>query len=129
MAKRQFYGVKYPFTNDMAEMYYVDLNKDKKAKVRSQIMHVVFTPKGQYIRNPEFGTDLIRHIFEPNDSVTWEAVKTEVRESVAKWIPDVVINNVSVVSKDDEAFSVFVRLDYSVRDGNKTMTDSIVTKI
>ena len=64
MAKKQFFGVKYPFLNDNERHFYVAANESVADKVRSQLMHIVFTPKGQRIRNPEFGTDLIKYIFD-----------------------------------------------------------------
>lgn len=129
MAKKQFFGIKYPFITDSYEKFYVDANKTLKEKVRSQLMHVVFTPKGQRLRNPEFGTDLIKFIFEQNDSTTWEAVKNEVSESVSRWVPNATINNIQVVKNENDESEVYVRLDYSVSEGNMTTNDSVVVQI
>ena len=129
MAKQQFYGVKYPFVAEDVENYFIDVNKTLKDKVRSLIMHIIFTPKGQKLRDPEFGTDLIRYIFEPNDNVSWEGIKTEISESISKYINGVVINNISVVQNDSEAAEIYVRLDYSVSDGINVVEDSIATKL
>jgi phage baseplate assembly protein W len=129
MAKQQFYGVKYPFVAEDVENYFVDVNKSLKDKVRSILMHVIFTPKGQKLRDPEFGTDLIRYIFEPNDNVSWEGVKNEVSEVVNKYVKGVTINNISVVQNDSDAYEIYVRLDYTVSDGINVVKDSIATKI
>jgi phage baseplate assembly protein W len=92
-------------------------------------MHVIFTPKGQRIRNPEFGTDLIKYIFSPNDGDSWEGVKNEIITSVERYIPNVILNDVRVVQSDDERAEIYVRIDYSVKDGNKITNDSIITQI
>lgn len=75
MAITQKYGIKYPFTSDNDENIYLDLNQNRLDKITSDVLHVIFTPKGQKIRNPEFGTDLIRYIFEPNDEKTLADIK------------------------------------------------------
>jgi phage baseplate assembly protein W len=129
MAKRQYFGITYPFTSDGFQNFYVDANESIKEKVRSQLMHIVFTPKGQRIRNPEFGTDLIKFIFEPNDSTTWEAVKNEVSESVRRWATNIIINNIQIVKNEEDESEVYVRLDYSVSEGNKVTNDSIVVQV
>ena len=129
MAKRQYFGIKYPFTSDGFQKFFVDVNESTKEKVRSQLMHIVFTPKGQRIRNPEFGTDLIKFIFEPNDSTTWEAVKNEVSESVRRWATNIIINNIQIVKNEEKESEVYVRLDYSVSEGNKVTNDSIVVQV
>ena len=106
MNKKQYFGITYPFRSDGFQHFFINANGDTKDKARSELMHIVFTPKGQRIRNPEFGTDLIKFIFDPNEDITWEAVKNE----------------------EDEA-EIYVRLDYSVSEGNKTTKDSIVVRV
>ncbi len=49
MAKRQFFGIKYPFTTNDYQNFFVDVNMSEKDKIRSQIMHVVFTPKASVL--------------------------------------------------------------------------------
>lgn len=129
MAKRQYFGIKYPFKNEGFQHFYIDANDTLKDKARSTLMHIVFTPKGQRIRLPEFGTDLIKHIFEQNDGTTWEAVKNEVAESVTRWAPNIVLNNISVVKNEDNESQIFVRLDYGIKEGNMITNDSIVVQV
>lgn len=129
MANKQYYGIKYPFTCDGFQNFYADVNSSLKDKVRSQVMHVIFTPKGQRLRKPEFGTDLIKHIFEPNDSVSWEAVKNEVMESVKRWVDNVSVNDIQVVKSEDDKGEIFVRVDYSVSEGNKVVSDTVIASI
>lgn len=129
MKKTQHYGIKYPFVAQDTENYFVDVNKSKKDKVRSLLMHIIFTPKGQKLRDPEFGTDLIKYIFEPNDNVSWEGIKNEVSESVRKYVNGITINNISILQNDEEMAEIYVRLDYSVSNGIDVVNDSIVTKI
>lgn len=129
MANKQYFGIKYPFTSEGYQRFYVDTNEDVRDKVRSALMHVVFTPKGQRIRMPQFGTDLIKFIFEANDDVTWGVVKDEVDKAVRRWVPNVNVNNVQVVRNEEDESEIFVRLDYSVSDGNKVTTDSVAIQV
>lgn len=129
MSKKQFFGIKYPFTSQDSENYFIDVNKSIKDKVRSILMHVIFTPKGQKLRDPEFGTDLIKYIFDQNDSISWSSVKDEVSEMVKKYANGVTINNISILKNNDENSEIFVRLDYSITNGFNEVKDSIVTKI
>lgn len=129
MPQVQYYGVKYPFTVNNEENYFVDVNYDLKDKVKSLLMHVIFTPKGQKIRDPEFGTDLIKYIFDPNDTESWEIVKNEIGEAVKKYINGVTINNISMLENDDDAHQMYIRFDYTVSNGIKKITDSLITKV
>jgi phage baseplate assembly protein W len=129
MAKKQFYGIKYPFIAQDEEKYFVDLNKDIKSKIKSLLIHVVFTPKGQRIRDPEFGTNLIKYIYDVNDEETWGNIKNEIKDVVMKYINGITINEVSVLSAEDDRRDVYVRLDYTITRGLQEETDSLITKI
>lgn len=129
MAKKQFYGVKFPFTAQDEENYYLDANKTLKDKVRSLLMHVIFTPKGQKLRDPEFGTDLIKFLFEPNESETWENIKMNVSESINRYVSNITLNNIEVVVSEDEPRAIYVKVSYTVSNGITSTKDSFITKI
>lgn len=129
MAKKQFYDIKYPFISQDEENYFVDLNRDMKSKIKSLLIHLIFTPKGQRIRNPEFGTDLIKFIYEPSDNQTWSAIKDEIREVVSSYIDNVEINEINVLPADNDTQDIFVRVDYTILGGMTNETDSLITKI
>jgi phage baseplate assembly protein W len=129
MAKKQLFGIKFPFINDNVKKYYVAANETTADKVKSQLVHIVFTPKGQRIRNPEFGTDLIKYIFNQNDDMSWEAVKNEISESVTRWSTNMSLRDIRVVQAEDDPSQIFVRLDYSVTEGNKVTNDSIAVQL
>ena len=92
-------------------------------------MHIVFTPKGQRLRSPEFGTDLIKYILDPNEGTTWEAIKNEVSESVNRWATNITINDIQVVKNEEDESEIYVKLIYSVSEGNKVTNDSIVVQV
>lgn len=129
MAKQQYFGIKYPFTSVDFQNFFIDVNSTPKDKVRSEVMHVIFTPKGQRIRMPDFGTDLIKYIFEVNDTESWQGVKNEISESVRKYVPNVTLNNIQVMKDEERIGEIYVRIDYSVREGLKITNDSIITKL
>ena len=55
--------------------------------VKSEIMHLLFTPKGQRLRSPNFGSRLIQFIFNPNDQDTWTDIVSEFKDMVKQWVP------------------------------------------
>ena len=129
MSKYQYFGIKFPFTHNDYTKFFVDANMTEKDKVRSQIMHVIFTPKGQRIRDPEFGTDLIKYIFSPSDNESWDGIKNEITTSVQKYIPNVILKNIRVAQSEDERAEIFVRMDYSIKEGNAIINDSIIAQL
>lgn len=115
---KQYYGVKFPFTDNNLDGHFIDLNENLDDKVASEILHVILTPKRTRLRRPDFGTDLIKFIFEPDDSITWDAVSKEVSESVSKYVRNAGIDNVAVVYGEDDPNAVYLDIRYSVKRGN-----------
>lgn len=128
MIKKQYFDIKYPFTNDGVEKYELDLSRNEKEKVASQLLHLLFTPKGQKLRKPQYGTDLIQYIFEPNENLAWQSIKAEIQNSVNRWLPGVDLTNVEVMASENGE-QIFVRIDYSVRNGNYVYNNSIAVEI
>ena len=54
-----------------------DLNTIKA--IKADLMHLLLTRKGQRLYNPDFGTDLLKFIFEPEDGMTLDGIKQESR--------------------------------------------------
>lgn len=129
MAKKQYMGIKYPFRADDFQHFFVDANNNAKDKARSELMHIVFTPKGQRVRLPEFGTDLIKFIFDPNEYTTWESVKNEVSDSVSRWASNIKLNDIQIVKNENDDSEIYVKLVYSISEGNKITNDSIVVQV
>ena len=100
MALTQRYGIKYPFTLENDEELYMDLNPTKEESLKSRLLHVIFTPKGQRLRNPDFGTDLIKYIHEPSDETTFERLRNDITQQVYKYVPDVTFKDISIYNDD-----------------------------
>lgn len=127
--KKQYYGIKFPFTSNNLNGFFLDLNHDLKEKVESEIAHVILTPKGSRLRNPEFGTGLARYIFDPNDDITWDDVKSEAINAVSKYVKDVQLENISVVQNTDDDKAIYLTIYYMVKKGVKEEHNSTIIKL
>jgi len=124
----QRYGIKYPFTSDNEEKMFLDVNNSEAECIKSKLLHVIFTPKGQKIRDPEFGTNLIQFIFSQNDSNTMSDIRKEISDCVSKYVPEVIFKNINVY-KEDEEKSIVVTIDYDAKIGNKVESTTVGVKL
>lgn len=129
MAKIQYYGIHYPFTSTGLTKTFVDLDSDPQKAMQSDIMHVIFTPKGQRIRNPEFGTNLIQYLFNPNDNETWTDVKSEIKSTIAQFVPNVTLTDLNVYANGGDGHGLVAEISYSVNEGNSPSDYTIITNI
>jgi phage baseplate assembly protein W len=128
MINLQKYGIKFPITVISDEKSLFDTNFLLSDAVNSEIFHVIFTPKGQRLRDPEFGTNLIKFIFDPNDMQTWDGVVSEVKEAITRYVPNCKLNDINVLEGDDGS-GLYVSIEYSVWNNGVVSTYKTVTKI
>lgn len=127
--KKQYYGIKFPFTSVNLNGFFVDLNTDFKDKAASEIAHVLLTQKRNRIRHPDFGTNIIRYIFEPNDELSWDAVVSEAKVSVGKYVPNASLEEIQVMTMEDEPEKIFLDIRYSVKKGIVVENNRMVIKL
>ena len=84
MATR-YININYPF-KDSNTGFFLDLNSDDQNAIKADLLHLILTRKGQRLYNPDFGTDLLRYIFEPNDSLTLSKISEEITTVVKKYL-------------------------------------------
>jgi len=107
------YGITFPFS-DSEEGLFLGMNELADSEVRSNLVHLILTIKGSRYFLPDFGTNLMRLIFEPLDNGTKASIDSEIRETVEEFIPNLNINNVDVKSAED------LRIEESNEELNKT---------
>jgi phage baseplate assembly protein W len=146
------YGITFPF-GDSQEGLFLGMNELANAEVRSNLVHLILTIKGSRYFLPDFGTNLMRLIFEPLDSGTKASIDREIRESVEEFIPKLNINNVDVKSAEDlraeesdgeadqtrdntfgvgdseREYTIRIRIDYSIGSGMFESRDFVIINL
>lgn len=127
--KKQYYGIRYPFTNENQDEVYVDLDGTYFDGTRSRVLHVLFTQKGQRLRNPEFGTNLIKFLFEPSDDLTFGDLKQELVSDISRYVKNVEFNDIDIVRDENDDNHTIVMVTYTVKTGNKSTRTTVGVKI
>ena len=71
---------------------------------------------------PDFGSDLKKFIFEPNDNITHSEIKDNLNETIKKYIPNLVVDSIDFKKNDIEEL-IIVELKYTVVDGTFASSD------
>ncbi len=128
MANGKYININYPFKNS-PKGFFLDLNSDDNAAIKADLMHLILTQKGQRLYNPDFGTNLIKFIFEPNDSMTLTGIKEEITNVVKKYLPKLQINEISVTESTESEYAAVVRLDYTITDDVFSIADFVIINL
>lgn len=128
MPNSKYINIRYPF-QDGSTGFFLELNSDDNNAIKSDLMHLILTRKGQRLYNPDFGTDLLKFIFEPDDNLTLSNLQQEISKTVKKYLPNLSINYITVTPSPDSPFAAVVAISYTVTDNVFTSTDLITIQI
>jgi phage baseplate assembly protein W len=129
MALTQKYGIKYPFTLENDDELYMDLNTTREEALKSRLLHVIFTPKGQRLRNPDFGTDLIKYIFEQADETTFDRLRNDISQQVYKYVPDVSFKDISIYNDEKSDNGKIVIIHYAIKSGMNEVEQTAAIRV
>lgn len=88
--------------------------------VRDMIEQVLFTSPGERVNRRDFGSGLLRSVFEPVGAPFLAATESTVRASLVQWLCDVVTIDEVVVRNNDATVEVTVR--YVIRGTEERRT-------
>ena len=83
--------------------------------VRQAILLLLSTIPGERVMRPDYGCDLFRLIFSPNDNTTAGLAMHYVRQAIRKWEPRVEIESLDAVPNDIDRARLDINLIYHLR--------------
>jgi phage baseplate assembly protein W len=155
MADGITYGINFPF-RDSNRGDYLELTQYQSQEIRADLIHLLLTRRGSRYYLPDFGTRLYEFIFEPLDGITFNAIESDIRDSVNRYMPNLLINNITIQSADliDEApvnaektnfdevdkiyrfpgkgtaeYTAKIKIDYSTNNNTFAQSDFVIINI
>ena len=88
-----------------------------KDQIKSNLINLLLTDKGERIMNPEVGADIRRSLFEniTNDSV--ELLQFKIIDAISIFIPEIELGNVEVIP-DFDYNTLNITVSYRLRISN-----------
>jgi len=155
MADGITYGINFPF-RDSNKGDYLQLTEFQSSEIRADLIHLLLTRKGSRYFLPDFGTRLYEFIFEPFDGLTFNAIESDIRDAITKYMPNLIVNNISITPLDqseetnpgigspsvDDVSSIFrvpgkgtadytakVKIEYSTAGATFSQSDFVIINI
>ena len=122
---KQRYDIKFPFTENNEEGLFLDLNNSVEDKALSDLVHVILTPKRSRIRRPDFGTDLMKFIWEMNDDTLWNDIRDEIKASVSKFVENVTLDDIIILRDTNNDNKIVISIRYTLKKGNKEIQNEV----
>ncbi len=112
-------GVNLPFVRDNKTGWF-DQSFTTLDAAKSNLRNLLLTMKGERLMQPNFGTDLMKLVFEQDDGTLVDRIRETIIDAVEFWLPYLNLNTIEVndsVETDDMNFNRFnVKLVFSLKN-------------
>ncbi len=111
-------NIRFPIEDDINNKYF-SLTSTSKDAVSSNLMLLMLTEKGYRYYMPDYGTYLIKYMFEPNDNITINDVKDDLKSTVEKYLPEIKIIDMTheKISENEQIINVSYSYNSNVFTG------------
>lgn len=117
-------GVKFPF--NAPGVFAKSFTTFEQAS--TNIKSLLLTRKGERYEQPNFGTELLNLVFEPNISELKDFVSTTINDAVNFWLPYITITELNIVTGEDDPTLVHnlkISISFTVTGSNSEETITI----
>ena len=107
-------GVSLPFDGPAGPFNSTYSTKDQ---IKSNLINLLLTNKGERIMNPQFGCDLKKSLFENITENTTFLIENLIRTNVAFFIPEININSIEIGEATDinNPNAIAVNIKYTIK--------------
>lgn len=102
---------------------YFNQGTDALTQIKSNLINLILTKRGERIMQPLFGCTIHNLVFEQITDNTIASARASVEEAVQLWMPFILIKDVSI-SKNEDEHKVYATISYNLRS-NVKITDTI----
>lgn len=113
--KNKAIGIKLPFNGGGV----FKSTYSTQDQIKSNLINLLLTYKGERILNPEFGADLPRLLFDQITDETYNKIQNQIISSVTTYIPEIILTNIEI-TPDTDINSLYINISYQIKlSGNK----------
>jgi len=124
----RFINIEFPFQDDNKGKF-LSMNNISELAIKSSLMHLLLTNKGERLYLPDFGANLRQYLFEQNDGEVQSNLRQEIQTAVSKYIPNLNLDEIKVIGGTEgqtrNEQHTLVEINYTVTDEAFKRSDSV----
>jgi phage baseplate assembly protein W len=82
-------------------------------QIKSNMINLILTNKGERIMNPEFGADVRKSLFEQITDDTTNSIRARIVNAVSTFIPEVTLTNIDITTIPDNN-TINILIEYRI---------------
>jgi phage baseplate assembly protein W len=126
----KYINIKFPIEDDPINNFLFRRNNTTKEALLSNLNLLLLTNKWERYFNPLYGTDLLKYVFEQNDNIVRLEIENEIKQTVNKYIPKLIINRIDFAQPEENSEnSLDILINFTYNDDVFSETDVLTIKI
>lgn len=122
-------NIKFPLEDDSENGFLFKGTKTTANAVKSDLILLLTTKKGERWYNPDYGTNLITYLFEPNDTITHDDIINDLKQAVSNYLSFIKINNVNFIDSTQDSSvnenEININIKYEINQENFYENDEL----
>ena len=124
-------NIKFPLEDDKVKNNLFQLNEITREALKSNLLLLLLTNKGERYYQSDYGIDIRRFLFDPNDGQTHSSIEDEIRNAVKTFIPELNILSVEIFTGIDDLDinlkdnQINIVIDFTYSDDTFSEVDSL----
>ena len=106
-------NIRFPLNDDPNKNTYFQMNQITKDAFSSDLLLLLLTERGERYYHPDYGTNLLKFIFEPNDNLTAQDIEKEIKRTVSLYLPNLTIRSVEFNRPEDNESQLNVHIKFT----------------
>jgi len=122
-----FINIKFPFEQETTDGWIFKSDKSQKEIIRSNLLLLLLTEKNERYYKPDYGTNLRKFFFEPNDMITEGEITKDIRDTINKYIPNIKLDKIEFdrTIQEINPNAIAVKLGFTYTEDYFTFTDQL----
>lgn len=87
-------NIRFPLKDDLEKNSFLNTSKISKDALSSNLLLLLLTQKGERYYQPNYGTNLLKYVFDPDGTMTYDGIEEEIKQTVGLYIPVIKIKNI-----------------------------------
>jgi len=104
MATNFFKGMAFPFKQSNTSIPAAVTDAEL---VQQSLLQILNTNRGERVMRPNFGCNLQQYVFENNDDLLEQLMRTEISSAISRWEPRAQLDNI-LLQRNDTTLAVTV---------------------
>ena len=104
-------GISLPFNGPAGPF---NLTYSTQDQIKSNLINLLLTSKGERMFNPEFGTDLKRFIYESISQESISSLKENIKNSIIRFLPEINATKIDIVPHEDNN-TIYLTVNYNLK--------------